>query len=246
MSGKTPMTTLKFMGAAVLIMAVLAYAGYTMYFKPAHTVTNDNYFNDGVIVSGGGTVQLNVIPMANAQTPTVGPTFVPTPTPTPAPTIAPTPTPGADGNIEHGTIVYVTPGPTKAPVIILGTNNDYRDGWNYFKCRDLHLNYTLTPNLKLKAGSTYNLKAVFQNQGAPIEHTVGTITATTLNDDPNLNILLFTDTIYDDRRTVDRYESFTIDKKITVPSYRGHYKLYVVVTCDNGAKAEIMQEVTIV
>jgi hypothetical protein len=85
-----------------------------------------------------------------------------------------------------------------------------------------------------------------QNQGGQITHTVGTITATTLNDDPNLNIMLFTNTIYDERATIDQYESFTIDRKITVPGYKGHYKLYVVVTCDNGAKAEIMQEVTIV
>jgi len=248
MSGKTPMTTLKFMGAAVLIMAVLAYAGYALYLKPAHTSTNENNFKDGTIISGNGVVKVEIIPMANAQNPTIGPTFIPTPTPTPTPTIAPTftPTPGADGNTQHGTIIYVTPGPTKAPAIILGTNNDYRNNWNYFKCRDLHLNYTLTPNLQLKAGSTYNLKAVFQNQGGLITHTVGTVTATTLNDDPNLNIMLFTNTIYDERATIDQYESFTIDRKITVPNYKGHFKLYVVVMCDNGAKAEIMQEVTIV
>jgi hypothetical protein len=160
--------------------------------------------------------------------------------------VAPEPTTPPDSVYPKGNVVYVTPKPTAPPTPILGENMNYKDSWNYFKCTGLNLNYDLKQNLQLKAGSTFNLKAVIQNQKAPIEHVYGTLKATTLNADPNLNIVLFTTPIYDERKFIAQYETFTIDQSVTVPAIRGHYKLYVVIACDNGAKAEIMQEVTII
>lgn len=250
MSGQTPMTNIK-VGALIGVLCIgLAYVLYSfvympyLYVAPAPVAAN---YQNGQILSGSGVISMSMSPVG-AVVVTPAPTPAPTVEPTPAPTVEATPGPTAlpDGNIHGGAIVYYqaptsTPGP-----VIHAENLKYLDSWNYYKCHGLYLEYDLKQNVQLKRGSTYKFNAKMQNLNGALDHTVVTLTATTLNKDSNLNILLFTLPVLDDERTVGQYEYLTVSKEITVPSMPGHYKLYVVVTCNNGASAEIMQEVTVI
>jgi hypothetical protein len=207
----------------------------------------DREYNNGEVIQGNGIIEIQMNPIGQAAAATVGPTPTPTPIPTPIPTPTPAPSTLPDGNVHNGAIVYYerpTPAPTVIPV---GENSRYINSFNYFKCTGLNMDYDLEENVKLKAGSTYKFNIKLTNLRAPLQHTVGTITGTTLNEDFNLNIIVLPPTqIFDEKKTVGQYETLTISKDISVPAYKGHYKLYFVVTCDNGASAEIMQEITIV
>jgi hypothetical protein len=198
------------------------------------------------VIEGSGVVSLNYRPIGQAEAATPGPTVTPAPTVTPGPTVTPEPTILPDGNVQGGSVIYVR-GPTPTPdPIIHASNSKYLDNWNYFKTRNLYLEYDLRKNVQVKAGSSYKFNASLQNLGASTDHIVGTITVSTLNDDPNLNIILFTVPILDEKRTVGQYETVRLEKSITVPNYKGHFKLYVTVTANNGGSAEIMQEITII
>ncbi len=243
MSGQTPMTTIKIIGIFVLIAAVVGYVGY-LYYNANYAPKPNPYenFQNGEIVSGKGIVKMNILPKAQAAT--IQPTINPTPTIEPTVTIQPTPTQiiGA----PSGNIIYIEK-PTPTPTPQIGENPQYINAWNYVKVSGVNIAYPLKENIKVKGGSSYKLSTKITNLRTTSDRMIATLTVATLNENPDLNIIIpgFPMQIYNEYKTLDKYESIDLTKEIPIPNVKGHYKIYLTINLDNGANAEIMQEVTI-
>ncbi len=243
MNGSTPMTSLKILVMGALLMVVVGFLAWT-FIVPHNTPTIEQKFNDGQILAGEGYVSSEVIPIAQAHAAT--PT--PTQTPTIAPTPTPEPTPPPDSVYPRGNVVYVTP----APIIVLpdyADNQIYINEWNYVKTSGLRVEYPLKQNIQVKAGSSFKFAlTVYNTKSESIQHMTGTLTAMTLNVDPAYNIVLpgFPMNIYDGRDVIGHNENTTLNRDMSIPNVKGHYRLLLTLQCDNGANAQIMQEVTVI
>jgi hypothetical protein len=250
MKGQTPMTKVKGFAIIGAIMLILMYGAY-LVLVPHNVPESNGNFVSGQIIAGNGYVTIETVPMANAQpvatptpvivAPTVKPTVAPIMTPTPGPTVL-----AADGNIHYGQIIYVEK-PTVVPKPIIGENSQYINQWNYFKGNGLNVQYPLKENMVIKGGSTYNIPLKITNtRNTPADHVVATLTVSTLEKDSALNIIpIPPQQIYNEYKSLAPQDTLDMTRAIPIPNYKGHYKLYLTINCDNGANAEIMQEITI-
>ena len=251
LSGQTPMSKIKIFGLIGIICVLVLWVLYNFVVLPntPNSTPVYNYFPCEV-VSGEGYVSINVHDrdVALATTPSFTPTLNPTPIvnksimPVVSVTVSPTSVPGG---MSDRVVYYSTPTPLPLPVL-LGENTVYLDNWNYIKTHKLFVDYSLKQNLQVKSGDTLTFSPRLQNQADIADHLTVSVSASTLYIDPLKNFVVIDPTIiYEDHKIINCGDYVTISKTIKVPGVKGHYQLRFNVALNNGAYAEIMQEITV-
>jgi hypothetical protein len=263
-TGKTGFSSIK-MFAVVFLLPILIIGGYFSlpylvlhHNSPVTLMNTTQQFNGNGIPSGitfVHTMTDYVYTMPNVQalssaSATISPTInpldgIPSPTAYPQQVTGTSPVnpgdPGYGVNL-NGAIPCPTPKPYIAENgIVLNSNN-------WIKVDHMNVDYPLTANRQLTTGQTIPLSIKIANlEGTPIKHInlVVSVVAYGTAWGESTQSMLYTKSIDYGSVNIASYDYYTINYNAVVPPVTGHYNLELAIDCDNGANAQIMQEITI-
>ena len=255
-SGHTGMTIIKTIG--IVLVPIILIGGYfalpyLVLHKsvPVQTVPNQSAFTNGVVVSGGGTVSVNVVPMDSTVIATPNPTvFAPSPYPSVLPSVNPADyVPGGKYNPLPSAYLYTpTPGPVVVP-----PNNQYLDERDFMKCTGLTSDYVITKDMPVSKGKSITFDTSFTNlKGEPINALSGVLTLSAYALDGSMGYMqpyipTVTQNIVDIKGlNMRQYDSYRVNYEYKVPDVpAGQYLVQLNIHGDNGATCQIMEMVTV-